>query len=33
MVPAIGRDGFTEAVRRKLILEIAGELPVRLAAD
>ncbi len=33
MVPAVGRDGFTEAVRRKLILEIAGEMPLQVAAE
>lgn len=33
MVPAIGREGFTVAVRRKLILEIAGEMPVQVAAE
>ncbi len=27
VVPAIGRDGFVQAVRRKLILEIAGDMP------
>jgi hypothetical protein len=27
VLPAYGRDGFVEAVRRKLILEIAGDLP------
>lgn len=27
VLPAYGREGFVEAVRRKLILEIAGELP------
>jgi len=33
MVEAVGRDGFTAAVRRKLILEIAGEMPVQVASD
>ena len=33
VVPADTRDGFTEAVRRKLILEIAGEMPLRVAGD
>jgi Protein of unknown function (DUF1194) len=33
MVPAIGRDGFTEAVRRKLILEIAGQMPQQVASE
>jgi hypothetical protein len=33
VVPAETREGFTEAVRRKLILEIAGEMPVQVAAD
>jgi hypothetical protein len=28
VIPAIGREGFVEAVRRKLVLEIAGEMPV-----
>jgi hypothetical protein len=32
VVTADGRDDFAEAVRRKLILEISGETPVRLAA-
>jgi Protein of unknown function (DUF1194) len=27
VLPALGREGFVEAVRRKLILEIAGDLP------
>lgn len=27
VVPAIGREGFVQAVRRKLILEIAGDMP------
>lgn len=27
VLPAYGREGFVEAVRRKLILEIAGDLP------
>lgn len=27
VVPALGREGFVEAVRRKLVLEIAGKLP------
>ena len=27
VVPALGRDGFVAAVRRKLILEIAGMMP------
>jgi hypothetical protein len=27
VVPAIGREGFVQAVRRKLILEIAGDRP------
>jgi len=27
VVPAEGRDSFAQAVRRKLILEIAGDLP------
>lgn len=27
VVPAIGREGFVQAVRRKLILEIAGQMP------
>jgi hypothetical protein len=33
VVPAETREGFTEAVRRKLILEIAGEMPMQVAAD
>lgn len=33
VVAAVGRDGFTEAVRRKLILEIAGQMPLQVAAD
>jgi hypothetical protein len=27
VLPALGRDGFVEAVRRKLVLEIAGGMP------
>lgn len=34
MVTAVGRDSFADAVRRKLSLEIAGQMPgVRLALD
>ncbi len=33
VVPAIGRENFTTAVRRKLILEIAGDMPVQQVAQ
>ena len=33
VVAAIGRENFTQAVRRKLILEIAGEMPLQVATN
>ncbi|MBO6884432.1 MAG: DUF1194 domain-containing protein, partial [Marivita sp.] len=33
VVTAENRDSFAEAVKRKLILEISGEMPTRDVAD